>query len=117
MDGDVLVKPSDFQKFLNYKKECLIVTKEESDESVFVKVDNGKAVEFNSNDSFIWSGIAKIETVKLKKRNDYIYKMLEPLLPIDTICLETREIDTQEDYEQMVEWINNNYIEKNGVDL
>lgn len=108
MDGDVLIKSYDFEKFINYKEECLVVTEEKSDEAIFVDVENNKAIQFNLNNRYIWSGIVKIESQRLKNRNDYIYKMIEPLLPLPIINLRTKEVNTQEDYERLVDWLNIN---------
>lgn len=111
LDGDVLINPSDFKKFLDYKNECIVISNKKCDESVFVKTNNNMVTEFSGNGKFVWSGIAKIDSKKLAKRNDYIYRMISSLLPIDALCLRTREVDTQDDYDHMLEWVNKGYID------
>ena len=35
--------------------------------------------------------------------------MLEPLMPIDVLKIRTKEIDTQNDYENALKWVQNGF--------
>ena len=56
-----------------------------------------------------WTGLAKMQTERLVPADKHVYMMLEPLMPIEVMKIRTREIDTQNDFENAVRWIENGY--------
>lgn len=109
MDGDVLINKKDFYDFLNYPQECIAISDINTDEPIKVKIDSKNVVEFDDDGEFEWTGIAKICSDKLIKREDYVYEMLKPLLPIKYCKIRTRDIDTPDDYDKALKWLNDDY--------
>ena len=110
LDGDLVVNPHEFSSFLNYPQECLTYCKKESDEPVLIKISNNNAMKLNVNSSnYEWPGMVKIKRKNLKKGDNYIYDILNPNLPMKAIYVDAREVDTQDDYERVINWVNNNY--------
>ncbi len=112
IDGDLLVNPNDFKLFLDYPEECLPNSTITSDEPVYLKVKNEMAIGFSEKfGDFEWPGLVKIKTDRLKIGNEYVYELLKPLLPLKTISIRTREIDTPDDYENAVKWVEDGYLD------
>lgn len=111
MDGDLLVNKDDFETFLQYKGECLALSNINSDEPMLMNITNGLAVSFSNSGSYSWPGLAKIEARNLKPMNTHVYEMIEPLLPLTVIRVRSREIDTEDDYERAVAWLENESID------
>ena len=109
MDGDLIIKPEDFQKFIEFEKECIAVSKIYSEYPIKVKIENGKVIKFKSNSEFEWTGLAKVKTSRLQTATTNIYDMLEPLLPLPTIYIESHGIDTKLDYNDTLKWIEKGY--------
>lgn len=112
IDGDVLIHPDDFRAILEYPGECIAFTEAKSDEPVIVQLESQMITEFNSQATpYEWPGIAKIKKSRLAQSERYIYEMLTPLLPIKGQYVRARSIDTPEDYDRAMKWIENNYEE------
>lgn len=110
LDGDLIVHPEDFKFFLNYPTECIPYSKRTSDEPIKVSVSDQKITSFfDENSDYEWPGMLKIKREHLKQGFGYIYELLHPLLPFCTICLRTRSIDTSDDYERAIKWIEGNF--------
>lgn len=106
MDGDVLVNPSDFKAFMDYTDECICCNRLSSEEPVYISINSDHMVHsFNKNAGQMeWSGIAKIESKKLETDKLHVYEMLEAILPVYAFEIRARDIDTIEDYENMLRW-------------
>ncbi len=112
IDGDLLVNPDDFKKFLEYPDECVAISNISSAEPILMTIENEKVKSFSkTKGNYEWPGLAKLRTDKLKECNDYVFEMIEPLLPLNTLKIRTREIDTPEDFENAVEWVKNGYLD------
>lgn len=112
IDGDLLIKPNDFKDFLCYPQACVCISELRSSEPVGVDVKDGNVVGFNDKKTeYEWVGLAKIKRENLFKENSYVYKMLEPSLPLKALTIHAIDIDTVDDYESAAEWIKNNYGE------
>lgn len=112
LDGDLVVNPLDFRTFLNYQGECIPYSLKTSDEPITVRVEDQKVINFLDKDSeYEWPGMLKIKRENLSRGQGYIYEVLNPLLPFPTICLRTRSIDTQDDYDRTMKWIMNDFID------
>lgn len=110
MDGDVLVNPEDFQKLLDYPGACVGVSKPHSGEPVFAKCSGGNVVGFDQQaGSTEWCGIAKVESDVFLQDCHHVYEMLEAALPLPALEIRAREIDTQDDYEEMLRWVEGGY--------
>lgn len=109
IDGDILINPDDFQRILELKGEFLAISERHSTEPILVEVKDGKAESFLKNGNFEWPGVVKIKSNRLKKSSSHTYEIIEELLPISAVLVRSRDIDTPEDYESAIEWINNGY--------
>lgn len=109
IDGDILIKPTDFKKILGIDGEFLAVSKRKSAEPILVDINNDKVLHFTQNGNYEWPGVAKIKASKIKKSIGHTYEILETLLPIKSVLVNSRDIDTPEDYENAIEWVNKNF--------
>lgn len=109
IDGDILIKPTDFKKILGIDGEFLAVSKRKSTEPILVDINNDKVLHFTQNGNYEWPGVAKIKASKIKKSIGHTYEILETLLPIKSVLVNSRDIDTPEDYENAIEWVNKNF--------
>lgn len=110
MDGDLLLNSNDFSEFIKCDKECIAVSEINSDEPVLIEVKNGNAVAFNDKGNYCWSGLAKVESAKLKPMNTHVFEMIAPLFPLEAFVIRSREIDTQDDYERAIKWLESGYV-------
>lgn len=117
LDGDLLVHPDDLKKFTNSNIECVGGGIPSTDEPVFlqsfVKDGISWATGFSrESGEYEWTGLVQIKTNRIKPVQGYVYQILEPLLPLPIISIRTKEIDTMNDYENAIKWVENNYNEK-----
>ncbi len=109
IDGDILIDPIDFKKILAYEGEYLAITDIHSEEPIRVLVENDQVKKFERDGNYEWPGIAKIESSRLKKDVGYTYDIIDKILPIPAILVQSRDIDTPEDYESAIKWVENGY--------
>ena len=112
-DGDLLVNPDDLKMFLEYDGECIGGCEPTTDNPVLMSLnDKHQVVEFSRDHGDLeWTGLAKIKTERLLPGDKHVYMMLEPLMPIDVLKIRTKEIDTQNDYENALKWVQNGFNE------
>lgn len=110
-DGDLLVKPDDLKKFLQYNGECIGGCTPTTDNPVLMTLnEKHQVVEFSRERGTLeWTGLAKMKKSRLTPGDKHVYMMFEPLMPIDVLEINTKEIDTQNDYENALKWISNGY--------
>lgn len=106
IDGDLLINSEDFISLLEYPGECLGICNINSEEPIYANVDNdGIVTELNEiTGNCEYSCIAKIKSSRLQKGEGSVYSLLNNLLPINSLYIRTRDIDTPDDYERMIEW-------------
>lgn len=113
MDGGVVICPEDFQKIVHCHGECVCFCVPSSSSPVFTTVENGNVTGFSTqHGNYEWCGIAKVRSSKLVLGKKYIYEMIADSLPITGLEIRAKDIDTPEDYENMLEWLHNGYTEK-----
>lgn len=112
-DGDLLVNPDDLEEFLELEEECIGGCTPTTDNPVLMTIDhNENVVEFSRDYGTLeWTGLAKLRTDRLISSDKHVYMMIEPLLPIKVKKIRTKEIDTQNDYENAVRWVKNGYMD------
>ena len=113
MDGDFLITQSDFDKIANFDSECLAISDINTDEPIRVVVEEGKVKAFSQDGTYGWSGLAKIKRDNLGVSDNHTYEMIEHLLPLEAIKVNSCEIDTQDDYEKALMWYTKNI--KGGI--
>ncbi len=109
-DGDLLVNPDDLRAFLDSEGEVIGGCEPTTDNPVLMTIENDCVVEFSRERGQLeWTGLAKMKTERLVPGEKHVYMMFEPLLPIPVMKIQTKEIDTQNDYENAVRWVENGY--------
>ncbi len=106
-DGDLLVHPDDVKTILNTQGEFICYADILSEEAVFVNTDDAGNVRSFSKQrgDFEWTGPACIKKEKLQYSSGYVYRMLEPFLPMRGIKIRACDIDTYSDYENALRTI------------
>jgi len=114
VDGDLWIEPESFARFV---MDCsdggsrVGITKAKSDEAIFVEVDSRHEVtEFvvNKRLSYEWSGVAFLRNVDLSAgRAGYLYRRIEPLLPLPASMLDSWEVDTPHDLDRVRQHVRN----------
>lgn len=109
IDGDLLINRQDFNNFLDYDGECIGVCSLRSEEPIFVKLDDkNNAVDLNEIQGELeYSCIAKLSSERIVKGDGQLYELIKKILPIKTINVRVRDIDTQDDYIEMIQWYKN----------
>lgn len=113
LDGDLLVKPDDLKKFLDLNEECVGGCTPTTDNPVLMEIDSaGNVVEFSREHGQLeWTGLALLKRERLVPSDKHVYQMIEPLLPIKSLKISTKEVDTINDYKSAVDWIRGGYAD------
>lgn len=116
LDGDLLVHPADFERMMSTSYPCLGTLPKTSDDPVLVDLDRGGEAELavgfsRTRGEVEWSGLFKAPALFVQRAQEmgvasgHVYQLLEPSLPMRTLPIRAREIDTPADYDRAVEWI------------
>ena len=112
LDGDILINPSDFSAFLSSNPETLGVSEIKTAEPVRALVKEGQALSLSKIEGNMqWPGIVRIKGEKLQGTSSHVYDVLNEILPLPAFTIRTREIDTQEDYEQAIDWFKKGQVD------
>ena len=101
--GDVLIDKENLDKILKCD-ECIPYTDITSEEPTLIDVQNNEVREIGESGNYEWQGIVKIKRNKLINSNKYIYEMINQNLPMKGIYINSREIDSQEDYDNAIKY-------------
>lgn len=112
IDGDILINPADFNRFITTPGESLAITQIQSAEPVMATVEDCRVIHLSKNvGNMQWPGIVKISKNKLSGKSSHVYDVLNEVLPMKCQIVRAREIDTQEDYERAIEWFEGGQID------
>lgn len=114
LDGDLLIHPEDMQKILKADYEFVSGGAPGTDEPWLVKTYQQSGAEFASAFSreegrYEWNGITQMKSNKMLNGTGHVFQMVEPYLPLPFLEVRTREIDTINDYERAVSWVQNGF--------
>jgi len=106
-DGDLLVHPKDMPSVFECNEEFIGSSSIVSDEPVFVKVDSKMMVRSfsRSQGDYEWVGPAGIYRDKVVYNKENIYNIFEKHLPIKCLFIESRDIDTYDDYLRAIDFV------------
>lgn len=106
-DGDLLVHPDDMKMLLQMEGEWIAYADKTSEDAVYVKLDkNGNVVEFSRQDGdFEWTGPCCMRKERIKNTAGNVYNQLEPYLPMRGIRIRAYDIDTDNDYQRVLEMV------------
>lgn len=108
IDGDTLFDKADFQRLLNYNGECIAVSKNATMEPIVATSDGNNVVKLSKgNGDLQWSGVSKLLKNRFNGDGEYVYNILNKQLPINSLEIRLKEINTQDDYENAISWFNN----------
>lgn len=109
IDGDTLFDKADFQRLLNYNGECIAVSKNATMEPIVATSDGNNVVKLSKgNGDLQWSGVSKLLKNRFNGDGEYVYNILNKQLPISSLEIRLKEINTQDDYENAISWFNKN---------
>lgn len=114
LDGDILFKPEDFEKFILGEDECIGVCNPYTNDPVYVdtKFINGTehAIRFSrQHGKYEWTGLFKMYANKLYSGKDHVYKMITRNLPLKVVNVNLKEIDNMDEYKKALSWYENGY--------
>lgn len=110
MVGDILVKPSSINEIISFKEECIATCEIASDYPIYVKTNNlNEAIEISTQENsgnFEWIGLVKVLSSHINRTcKGALHQLIEPLLPLKTILIKAKEIDTPNDLKNALDWI------------
>ena len=106
LDGDTVINPDDFKRFVDFSGECIAVTENASDETIGSSVQDGKVIALSKKaGNMQWSGIAKVHKSKLYGDSSHLYEVLAPHLPMTAFSMRLKEINIPKDYESAIDWV------------
>jgi choline kinase len=112
LDGDILINPRDFEKFISESDECLAITPILSAEPVMATVEGQMVIHLSKTEGNMqWPGIVKVSRKKLTGDSSHVYDILNHILPLKACIVRAREIDTQDDYENALEWFEGGQVD------
>ncbi len=103
-DGDLLVHPDDVKMLLEQDGEYICYADVASEETIFVEVgEQGEVLSFSrERGDYEWTGPACIRRDKLAYSSGNVFNQLEPHLPMRGIKVRAYDIDTYQDYENVL---------------
>jgi GTP:adenosylcobinamide-phosphate guanylyltransferase len=106
MDADILFDPFGFQKFIDACQidatdPLIAVTKAKTKDAVFAHVKNSQVTKFSRTDlsKFEWANLCYLPPRYCESGDGAVFERMNGDLPLRSICIESLEIDTPEDYE------------------
>lgn len=105
IDGDLLINAEDFQEFMDYPDECLGINLINSNNPIIADINNGEVTDFLPKaGDYEWTGLLKVKKRHLFQQGEYLYEVIKPILPMKSLIVRARDIDTAEDYENALKW-------------
>jgi choline kinase len=115
LDCDLLVHPDDLRAFIDGPAPLLGVFRRQSMEPVLVEVverdGEEMAVQFtrepDADPAWEWSGLVSLghSTVVPGTSRGHVFEMVAPILPVPVREIRAREVDYEEEIEDMAAWI------------
>ena len=116
LDGDLLVHPEDFQRFLDAPRPCLGVGPATTTHAVHARLgadaQSDDVVGFGRDAHGLeWTGLLRVpgelitSAQEKHEANGHVFEMVAPHLPMEAVHVRSREIDTPEDYDRALEWL------------
>lgn len=98
-DGDLVIHPDDASLCLSTPGAFAAYSDRRASDGVFCNVINGDVDSFSrDNGEYDWTGPCCLPFKHIDAHTEYIYEMLEKILPIKGVFVRAMDIDTEEDY-------------------
>lgn len=113
LDGDTIIHPNDLKEIVQQENEFIGVCKPGTDNPVLVTLDENEEVIAFSRDkgSYEWTGIMQIKKERLAYGDGHVYQLIDNLLPLPSLNIRLKEIDTLNDFEKAKYWVKNGYMD------
>lgn len=107
MDADLYITPESFQNFINNcngKTSTIGYTDTKTENCVYVNILDDEVQHFSRDQKskFEWCNVAYLNGIEIDPNGKYIYDGLEKKLPLKAQKIEVFEIDTQQDYQMLM---------------
>ena len=109
LDGDLLIHPDDMSFLLKQDGEWAAYADKRSNDAIYCDVDtrNGDIISFSGrNGKFEWTGPCCVRKDRLCPNKENVFNQLEPYLPMKGYKIRACDIDTYEDYQKALMFIN-----------
>lgn len=114
LDGDLLIHPDDMQKILACRHEFVSGNTPGTDDPWMLQTYWEGETEYVSafsrcKGNYEWNGITQMKSVKMRNGSGHVFQLIEPHLPVPFLEVRTHEIDTINDYERAIQWVQNGF--------
>lgn len=98
-DGDLVIHPEDAALCLETPGKFAAYSEKRASDGVLCTVENGRLLSFSRGlGQYEWTGPCCLPFAIVEPRTEYIYEILEKILPIKAVPVRAMDIDTEEDY-------------------
>lgn len=100
LDGDLLVAPSDFQKFVALDHDAIGVYAVASEQPVYADVDGAMVCHgfsYETPSLWEWSGLVNFNPASAQFGDGNVYEIVESIVPVSAHEIRCAEIDTAQD--------------------
>lgn len=98
-DGDLVIHPDDAALCLSTPGTFAAYSVKRASDGVFCNVENDRVVSFSRQQGeYEWTGPCSIPFGDVEQDDEYVYEMLEKILPIKGVFVRAMDIDTGHDY-------------------
>jgi choline kinase len=109
VDGDLLLQPEALRDFCEREGPLLGVCAPCTDEPVYARTVEQNAGTYVSaftreSGDWEWTGLLQVPAEWVKEGPTHVFQVVKDFLPLPAIVVETREIDTYEDYARALKW-------------
>ncbi len=109
IDGDLILRARDLRAFCEMDGPVIGVCRPCTAEPVYASVKHREGSMFvdafsREKSEWEWTGLLQVPRQWIKHGPTHVYETLMNWLPIKAIPVETREIDTYEDYKEALRW-------------
>jgi len=106
MVGDLLIKPDDMKRILKQNGNFACLCKERTENPIFATIKNEKIIGFSREfGDYEWIGVCQMDSKKFIPGIKNIHSLFEKFLPADYLLLDAKEIDTPNDYDNAIKWL------------
>ena len=114
IDGDIIINPDDMKNILKADYEFVSGGVIESDDPWMLQTFNENnqtmvSAFSKSKGQYEWNGISQMKSEKMLNGVGHVFQSIEAYLPVRYLPVRTREIDTMDDYDRAVSWVENGF--------